>query len=168
MKIIFSHGKESGPNGKKIQLLSKVASNLGFETDSIDYRGMYDVKERVALLEKTLMDLGEEEVILVGSSMGGYVATVVASKFPVLGLFLMCPALYMEDYDVQTYDVKTKNITIVHGWSDEVIPFNNSIKFGLENSANVLLIEDNHKLENSPTILAQQFSFFLKSIISSK
>jgi hypothetical protein len=36
--IIFSHGKESGPNGSKIQLLSGVARKLGYRTHSVDYR----------------------------------------------------------------------------------------------------------------------------------
>ncbi len=99
--------------------------------------------------------------------MGGYVSTIMASRVQVLGLFLLCPALYMENYETQEYNIKTTNITIIHGWRDEVIPFNNSVRFGLKNSANVILIEDNHRLKKSYSILEEQFLFFLKSIQSS-
>ncbi|MFT6901716.1 MAG: hypothetical protein ACJAXS_001915 [Colwellia sp.] len=39
MKVIFSHGKESGPWGSKITKLANVAKELGFGVDSIDYTG---------------------------------------------------------------------------------------------------------------------------------
>jgi hypothetical protein len=37
MKVIFSHGKESGPWGSKITKLANIAKTLCFEVDSIDY-----------------------------------------------------------------------------------------------------------------------------------
>ena len=37
MKIIFSHGKESGPWGTKIKRLANVAKRLNCSVESIDY-----------------------------------------------------------------------------------------------------------------------------------
>lgn len=36
--VVFSHGKESGPWGSKIQALAKVAERLGGDVISVDYR----------------------------------------------------------------------------------------------------------------------------------
>ena len=100
--VVFSHGKESGPMGSKIQRLMEEANRFGLKTISVDYRNCATASERVALLNDTLKQLNAppQQVVLVGSSMGGYVSTVVANNLPVAGLFLMAPALWMpaEEY----------------------------------------------------------------------
>lgn len=102
MKVIFSHGKESGPWGSKIRRLADAAATLGFEVESLDYTGIEDPDARVAMLEKRLAD-ETAPVILAGSSMGGYVSAVVAGRRPVSGLFLLAPALHMPGYAVQYF-----------------------------------------------------------------
>lgn len=162
--VVFSHGKESGPNGTKIALLSKVAHELGFATISIDYRTCKDADERVALLHNTLQNSEHSKIILVGSSMGGYVSTVVASNIQVAGLFLMCPALYLPHYSVQSYTPKTISIEIIHGWEDDIVPVNGSIKFGQQQQATVHLTKDNHRLSHSHELLQELFYNFLKRL----
>lgn len=91
--VYFSHGMESGPFGSKIMALAKVAEKLGFEVESPDYRSTMDADERV----KMLLDLNpkaNKNLVLVGSSMGGYVATVASKELKPQGLFLMAPAFY--------------------------------------------------------------------------
>ena len=75
--IIFSHGKESGPQGSKILAMAKVAESLGFTCQSIDYCGLEDPMSRVAKCKSVVSRL-KDAPILVGSSMGGYVSTAVA------------------------------------------------------------------------------------------
>ena len=72
---VFSHGKESGPLGSKIERLMAVAEEQGLKAISIDYRECASADERVALLHKRLIKLNIplNQVVLVGSSMGGYV-----------------------------------------------------------------------------------------------
>ena len=48
--VVFSHGKESGPHGTKIRVLSGIAEKHGWATDSIDYTDMMDPDERVTRL----------------------------------------------------------------------------------------------------------------------
>ena len=74
MKVIFSHGKESGPWGSKITAMADVAKSLGCEVDSIDYSDTMDADVRADRLIDLLKAEGSEDVVLVGSSMGGYVA----------------------------------------------------------------------------------------------
>ena len=70
MKVIFSHGKESGPWGSKITKLAIIAKELGFDIDSIDYTNLTTPDERVLKLNNYLEN-ETQSYILVGSSMGG-------------------------------------------------------------------------------------------------
>ena len=71
MKVYFSHGKESGPWGSKIQRLPSIASEYGCQVDSVDYTDTYDPDQRAERLVNILKSK-EGNFILVGSSMGGY------------------------------------------------------------------------------------------------
>ncbi len=164
MLIIFSHGKESGPNGAKIQLLANIAQRLGFKTHSIDYRNCKNVSERVEILEAFMTENATQKQVLVGSSMGGYVATLAAQNFDLEGLFLMCPALYLPNYPIQTYQPITTNIEIIHGWQDEVVPYQHSIQFGQKINAKLHLVEDNHRLSLQRSFLGATFRQFLEGL----
>jgi predicted esterase YcpF (UPF0227 family) len=162
--VILSHGKESGPNGTKIQLLSTVAKENGFHPISIDYRSCKDAAERVELLKQNISDTAYTELVLVGSSMGVYVSNIVANEIDMKGLFLMCPALYLPNYEIQEYRVITNNIEIIHGWQDDIVSYEYSVRFGKENRANLHLVSDNHRLSGSHLFLSQIFANFLKKL----
>jgi pimeloyl-ACP methyl ester carboxylesterase len=161
MKVIFSHGKESGPWGSKIKRLAKVAQAHGCITDSIDYSDQLNPDRRVERLIKTLNNQSED-IILVGSSMGGYVSLVASEKFNVKGLFLLAPALYMNGYQKQTY-TKTTNIEIVHGWSDDIVLPEKSIQFCQSNDSTLHLISGDHRLNSSIDIVTRLFELFLQN-----
>ena len=167
--VVFSHGKESGPMGSKIQRLMAEAERLGLNTISVDYRNCAMASERVALLNDTLkqLDTPPQQIVLVGSSMGGYVSTVVANNLPVAGLFLMAPALWMpaEEYTIQSYQPQTSKVEIIHGINDEVVPCENSIRFAREHEGTILhLVPDDHRLKASLDFLACQFRRFIKEL----
>lgn len=167
--VVFSHGKESGPLGNKIQRLMAVAEKFGLKTKSIDYRGCATADERASLLNDYLnkLDIPLNQVVLVGSSMGGYVSMVVANEQPVAGLFLMAPALWMtaEEYTIQSYTPKPPHIEITHGLLDDTVPCENSIRFAREHEGTILhLVPDDHRLKASHDFLAYQFQRFLEDI----
>ena len=167
--VVFSHGKESGPMGSKIQRLMEEADRFGLKTISVDYRNCATASERVALLNDTLKQLNAppQQVVLVGSSMGGYVSTVVANNLPVAGLFLMAPALWMpaEEYAIQSYQPLTSKVEITHGFNDDVVPCENSIRFAREHEGTVLhLVPDDHRLRASLDFLACQFKRFIEEL----
>lgn len=164
MKIYFSHGKESGPWGSKIKRLAEIAENLGFVVDSIDYTDSLNADVRV---EKLLSILETEEYfLLVGSSMGGYVSLVTAEKADAKGLFLLAPALFIEnsEYAKQSYKA-TCHVEIVHGWSDDVIPPENSIKFAKEVDCQLHLISGDHRLNSSLAVVEKLFEGFLANYL---
>ena len=124
MKVYFSHGKESGPWGSKIKRLANIAKEHSCSVDSIDYSDILDPDLRVERLINVLKDV-EDDFLLVGSIMGGYVSLVASEQANAKGVFLLAPALFMQGYKKQIYSHKI-NVEIVHGWSDDIIPPENS------------------------------------------
>ncbi len=160
MKIIFSHGKESGPWGSKITKLANIGKAQGFNVDSIDYSNIASPDERVKKLNNYLAN-ETQPYILVGSSMGGYVSLVATQTNQSLGLFLLAPALFMPDYQQQTYTTTLNNIEIVHGWSDDIIPVEHAIKYAKQAQCTLHLIDGDHRLNSSIEQVIELFDSFL-------
>jgi alpha/beta superfamily hydrolase len=161
MKVYFSHGKESGPWGSKIKRLANIAKEHGYSVNSIDYSDILDPDLRVERLVNVLKD-ADDDFLLVGSSMGGYVSLVASEQVKAKGLFLLAPALFMQGYKKQIYSNKT-NVEIVHGWSDDVIPPENSIKFAKNTDCSLHLISGDHRLNSSIEVVEKLFHQFLTS-----
>jgi predicted alpha/beta hydrolase family esterase len=170
--IVFSHGKESGPNGAKIQRLAKVGSDAGAQVLSVDYSGMDDPELRVKKLLSHELS-AHDQLFLVGSSMGGYVSTVAsealsAKGHDVKGLFLLAPAFYLADVQVASayavYEPKpsAETIEIVHGWNDDVVPVGHSIKFAQKHKAALHVLDSDHRLNSVLPQLEVLFGEFLK------
>ncbi len=150
--VVFSHGQESGPWGTKISHLADVARAAGAKVDSIDYRGITDPTERVSRLVETLVD-ESAPLLLVGSSMGGHVAASAANALRPRGLFLLAPAFFMPGFEALTPTGADCPTAIVHGWSDDIVPPENSIRFAADTRCDLHLIAGDHRLtEQLPTI----------------
>jgi surfactin synthase thioesterase subunit len=143
--VIFSHGQESGPWGTKIRAMAELVRSMGLAAHSIDYQGIADPTERVA---KCIAECAafEGPLILVGSSMGGHVATAAATGTGAIGLFVLAPAYFMEDFEDLTPDPPPIPIGIVHGWHDDIVPVDNSIRFARACSATLHLVDGDHRL----------------------
>ncbi|MDH3326000.1 MAG: lysophospholipase [Gammaproteobacteria bacterium] len=165
-KIIFSHGKESGPWGTKIKYLAEIASEngYGYVVESIDYTNTEDQDERVSMLKNHVQNENTGELVLVGSSMGGYVSTVFASQHPIKGLFLLAPALYIPNWGLQEYQPQCEKVAVVHGWHDDVIPLDNSIKFARENNCTLHVVNSDHRLNDKLELLGGLFLLFLRGL----
>lgn len=158
--VIFSHGKESGPWGIKISALATVAQNREFDVESIDYTDLTDPEARVRRLLARCS--GEARpIILVGSSMGGYAATVASRQVKPAGLFLMAPAVYLPGY-AETDPMPWAGQTfVVHGWDDEVIPMANAVRFARRTQARLFLVGDDHSLTGQLRFIEELFRLFL-------
>lgn len=164
MKVIFSHGKESGPNGSKIRRLAHIARDHGCDTQSIDYTDTMDPDQRVERLLQVIQSDDANGLMLVGSSMGGYVSLVASRSVAVKGMFLLAPALYMPGYREQSYETLCPRIEIVHGWSDEVIPYQHSIRFSHDANCSLHLISGDHRLMTVLDQVDTLFQRFLHSV----
>jgi len=166
MKVIFSHGKESGPWGSKITAMADVAKSLGCEVDSIDYSDTMDADVRADRLIDLLKAEGSEDVVLVGSSMGGYVAMVAASELATKGVFVLAPALFIPGWQRQAYAPKTSHVEIVHGWYDEIVPHELSIRYARETQTTLHLIDGDHRLNSSLEEVLRLFRLFLRERVA--
>jgi len=91
--VIYNHGKDSSPWGEKTLVFAEVAKRHGYVFESPDYREVVNPDDRVRQL--LAIDLSDyDEIVLIGSSMGAYVATVAAETIKPRGLFLMAPFLF--------------------------------------------------------------------------
>jgi pimeloyl-ACP methyl ester carboxylesterase len=163
MKVIFSHGKESGPWGFKIKRLAPLAEKAGCRVESVDYTDLMDPDLRVERL-MTALQSEEDRVILVGSSMGAYVSLVASAEVDVKGVFLLAPALYMPGFRMQEYPSKASWIEIVHGWSDDIIPVENSIRYARQADCSLHVIRGDHPLNDSINVVESLFQSFLNKI----
>ena len=94
--VFLSHGLESGPGSTKVQALKRVAERFpGVYAEAIDHRPSRDPDERLKQMRAAMARAGAdpERTILAGSSMGGWVCAQTSSETPVLGCFLLAPAL---------------------------------------------------------------------------
>lgn len=165
--VIFSHGQESGPWGTKIRAMSEHAKTLGCNVDSIDYQGISDPSERVEKLKRECSDI-REPLILVGSSMGGHVATAAADALRAAGLFVLAPAYYMEGHEELTPPPPSMPLCIVHGWHDDIVPVENSIRYARECSAILHLVNGDHRLTANIDSINEYLEQFIKSTTSTQ
>ena len=161
--VVFSHGQESGPWGTKIRAMAELVESKGLTALSIDYQGIADPTERV---EKLIAEAGDidDALVLVGSSMGGHVATAAADRLSAVGLFVLAPAYYMEGYEHLTPPAPAMPICIVHGWHDDVVPVDNSIRFARECSASLYLVDGDHRLTANIDAINRQLDAFIDTL----
>lgn len=160
MKLIFSHGKESGPYGHKIIALIRIALAKGLHVQSLDYRAIPCPEQRAETLIHTLSK-ADEPHLLVGSSMGGYVSLVASQAVPVAGLFLLAPAIGMEGYARQDFILEGGKTEIVQGWGDTVVPVPHVIRFAHEQRAALHLLDSDHRLTSAMPEIRALFSRWL-------
>jgi pimeloyl-ACP methyl ester carboxylesterase len=168
MHVIFSHGHVSSPDSHKIRALAPVAQAAGHQTEAIDYRDLRDDPAgRVERLCTRLEEL-DQPALLVGSSMGGYVSVATACRIPVAGLFLLAPALYLNDRypDVglieEHYPVRCETVSVIHGWCDNIIPWQNALRFAEKRHAALHLLNTDHGMHSAMNIIAGLFQSFVE------
>ena len=108
-RIVYLHGLESEPGGTKVSFL---ATKGRVYAPAMDYETLD--------LDKFIYTLGIPDLII-GSSMGGYVADIIGSRLGV-DVLLFNPALHSREIAVnhEYYNNKYKR-TIILGTEDDVI-----------------------------------------------
>lgn len=163
---IFSHGKESGPNGRKIRALRSLAEAAGWSTEAPSYEDLQDPDDRAARLVALAEGLrgGYAKLALVGSSMGGYASTKASAVLAPNGLFLMAPAFGLQGYKDPAPRSGAQTTFVVHGWVDDVVPAAASVRFAEAGKARLLLLDADHRLEGALADVSAYFEEFLKAL----
>ena len=158
--VWFAHGKEGTPNGAKIERLTAIARALGFHTESVDYRGIVSPDDRV----KKLLSLNPDppgKLVLVGSSMGGYLSLAASATLNPEGIFLLAPAIGLPGYALADPAPRARLVTAIHGWRDDVVPPQNVIEFADRHRVTLHLVEDGHRLLDAMPVIERLFPLFL-------
>ncbi len=161
--LVFSHGKESGPWGRKITAMAALARDLGCAVESVDYRGMDDPSARVEKLVAATARL-PKPLVLVGSSLGGHVSAAAASRVGPRGVFLLAPAFYMPGYEAYTPQDVPCPASLVHGWHDDIVPVENSIRWAREHHAALHVLNSDHRLEDRIEAICALLEDFLAEL----
>jgi pimeloyl-ACP methyl ester carboxylesterase len=161
--VIFSHGKDGEPWSRKISGMAEIARAEGYRADSLDYRGLDTPRERITKLVEHCQKL-PGELVLVGSSLGGYIAVAAASLLHARGLFLLAPALLHPELPALRQGVIDCPTTIVHGWRDTVVPPEQSVEFARQYRASLHLIDTDHRMYDQLQMINYFFEHFLIAI----
>lgn len=162
--IIYNHGRDSEPWGTKTLAFSDVAKRRGYDMESPDYRGQENPDERVKML-LTLDFTGYQHIVLIGSSMGAYVATLAAASIKPQGLFLLAPAFYLPGYQQTEFNPPAKITCIFHGWQDEIVPPEHAWKFCQRYHIRLQMLDADHRLISELPYLVDEFDRFLAALI---
>ena len=163
MLVVFSHGKESGAWGSKITHLADIAKQLGAAVESPDYSQISNPDARVAHLLSLVEPISS--LVLVGSSMGGYVSCIASQSLKPAGLFLLAPAIGLEGYSLQDPEPRSDNTEIVMGWRDEAVPVQNVMNFSMKYKTRLRLLDSDHRLNDVLPEVGAIFKSFLLRII---
>lgn len=185
--VVYSHGRLGSPwYGFKIEALRPVALKLGINMISIRYPEDMQVTE----MEEKLFNVIKDDVnipgdlVMLSSSRGAYISTRISQKIidlfqkegdrfdddkklprrHLLGQFLIAPAFYIKaDYYPDQNPAPAPNLktAIVHGFDDNVINCENSIRFSKLFKAQLYLVEGGHRLNSQRDRLCLLFESFL-------
>ncbi|MES1925094.1 alpha/beta hydrolase [Salinisphaera sp. T31B1] len=126
--------------------MADVARARGFAVDSLDYSDLMDPRARVArLIERAPTGL---PLVLVGSSMGGYVSAMACERLAPSALLLLAPALYLDGYPGEPVGCPA-DTEVIHGWHDDIVPLSSSLAFARARAASLHVVDDGHRLANS-------------------
>lgn len=161
--LCFAHGKESGPWGIKIERMAKVAEDFPVDVISPDFRFSQEPEPRI---EHLINEIGDRKsnLILVGSSMGGYICAHACAELKPKALFLIAPALYFAGYDAEPESCPQLT-TVIHGWGDDIVTVDKSIRFAQSRRATLHLLDAGHTLNDRLDDLDVVFRRFMQQAL---
>lgn len=163
--VFISPGGNGRVDTPKMRCLAGVVEKKGIKYTLPDWSDVVsEPNSRVKLLmESRVWDF--EYVVLVGSSLGGYVSAIAAERREVEGLFLLVPILSEKKGEINFPQPKSKESVIVHALDDEYTDSKMMIDFGRASEANLHFVPGGHSLEMHLDFVAREFESFLERII---
>ena len=80
------------------------------------------------------------------------------------GLYLLAPAFYMPGFEEFTPLDPGCPAEIVHGWRDDIVPVENSIRWAREHRAALHILDSDHRLQDRIPTICRLLSSFLQSL----
>lgn len=167
MYLICSHGRGGSPQDDMMQILAEQGQALGYQVylpHDADIQNEPQARAERLIAHIQHLD-AQTQVILAGFSMGGYCSVIAAQSCQqVRGTFLIAPALYLPHYPQNRYASDLLNVEIVHGWSDDVVLYEHSLRFARECNAPLHLLAGGHLLPSQLKRIAELFRSYLSRL----
>ena len=143
METFFLHGLDSSSRGTKGQWFAKHFPHVRLP----DFEG--SLSDRLLTLEELCAEYND--ILLVGSSFGGLMATCYADKYPekCYGLVLLAPALNFPEFEVPKKPIAIPTVLII-GEHDTVTPPDSVVPLAKESFSNLEIVtyDDDHMLHS--------------------
>ena len=166
MKIIFYHGFESSRKSSKYVFLEKYCAERGYELicDEVDHISESVESTHVNRLREEV-NKWDDEIVLVGHSLGGYYARYLSRRFAVKCL-LINPCLHPENYTQNRVNASLYPLTdtvVLIDMNDGVLDMN-SVYDELNDETRVIKVYgDGHKFESSLDLIATHLDELINS-----
>ena len=95
---------------------------------------------------------------------GGHVSAAAAARSQPRALFLLAPAFYMAGFESYTPQEVTCPVAIVHGWRDDIVPVENSVRWAGEHRAALHVLDSDHRLEDKIDLIEWLLRRFLEGL----
>lgn len=155
-RMVYLPGKQGDINEGKIKLLRLIAKEQKILFTVIDYKKLNSLNNSIDYAINVIKEKNEK-IILCGSSMGGYISIVLSNYIEsIYGILLLAPAIGIDGYpDIET-NIKCKNVKVIHGYNDDMVPYENVINFCINKKIEMHLVNDNHRLTKSYKLIGQE------------
>jgi alpha/beta superfamily hydrolase len=80
-------------------------------------------------------------------------------------VFLLAPAFYIAGFEQYTPQDVPAPTAIVHGWHDDIVPVQNSIRWAKEHQSTLHVLVSGHRLEDQIETICVLLRAFLKSLL---
>lgn len=164
-KLYYIHGYQSSPNGDKGTLFKNR-----LDATAIKYRDCNPEDLEISSCLKQIYEVikHDENVVLIGSSLGGFLAATIALNHSnVKKIILLNPAIIspstnlneikdiprkiardMQNKDLFNHKIQSK-IFIIRGTEDDVVPDSWVLEFAKFQEATVVFLEDDHRFSKN-------------------
>lgn len=96
--------------------------------------------------------------------MGGYVSARAACQLKVDGLFLLAPAFHIPGYAQSDPRPNVRHMEIVHGWQDQIIPWEHSTRWASSCLCTLHLVDGDHRLNSALDVIEPLFRNFVRRL----
>ena len=176
--LYYIHGYQSTPDGDKGVLFKEKLNATAIQYRDCEPEDLI-IADCLKRISQVIKD--DENVVLIGSSLGGFLAASTAidhsniKKLILLNPAIIPPSTNFDDHqsvpkniledmiDTRLFSNKIDaDITIIRGTEDEVVPDNWIIKFSTAQEATVKFLHDDHRFSKNITRLPSIISNILK------
>mgnify|MGYP000722414946 CR=1 FL=1 len=159
--VIFLHGymftsevwREIGVldvlEGRKIPF---IAIDMPYGMKSSCRPKSKDAEDSVSIVKEVVAD---SKPVIVGASLGGYIALRYATENPVKGLLLISPVRSLEEELLKGYDKLRGRVKIIYGQNDKIVPMEEMNRLSSILKAELIVYEDS----GHPAYLDQPLRF---------